>query len=118
MLVVGAGNSGADIALEVSRSHPTCLSGRDKGHVPFRIESRRARVLLPLLWLVAGAAGLVLRRPRGALLAIALALGALILVVFNALMIYTIIAFAIPLAPALIVFGAAGLVGERSQTGR
>ena len=67
----------------------------------------------PLLWLVAGAAGLIVRRPQGALLAIALALGALILVVFNALMIYTIIEFAIPLAPALIVFGAAGLVGER-----
>jgi putative flavoprotein involved in K+ transport len=53
VLVVGAGNSGADIGLEVSRSHPTWLSGRDKGHVPFRIESRRARVLLPLLWLLA-----------------------------------------------------------------
>ena len=39
VLLVGAGNSGADIAMEVSRSHRTSLSGPDKGHIPFRIES-------------------------------------------------------------------------------
>lgn len=38
VLVVGAGNSGAEIGLEVSRSHPTWLSGRDVGHVPFRVD--------------------------------------------------------------------------------
>jgi putative flavoprotein involved in K+ transport len=53
VLLVGAGNSGADIAMEVCRGHRTWLSGRDKGHVPFRIESRRARLLLSLLWFVA-----------------------------------------------------------------
>lgn len=46
VLVVGAGNSGAEIALEVARSHPTWLSGRDVGHVPFRIESVAARLFL------------------------------------------------------------------------
>lgn len=39
VLVVGAGNSGAEIALEVAHEHPTWLSGRDVGHVPFRIDS-------------------------------------------------------------------------------
>lgn len=34
VLVVGAGNSGAEIAHEVSRTHPTWLSGRDTGHIP------------------------------------------------------------------------------------
>jgi putative flavoprotein involved in K+ transport len=53
VLLVGAGNSGADIAMEVSRSHRTWLSGPDKGHIPFRIESRKARFLLPVLWLIA-----------------------------------------------------------------
>src|SRR4051812_9202351 len=53
VLLVGAGNSGADIALEVSRSHRTLLSGRDKGQVPFRIESPLRRVVLPVLWFVA-----------------------------------------------------------------
>ena len=47
VLVVGAGNSGADIALEVSRSHRTWLSGRDKGQIPFRIETTRTRLLFP-----------------------------------------------------------------------
>jgi putative flavoprotein involved in K+ transport len=53
VLLVGAGNSGADIGLEVSRTHRTWLSGRDKGQIPVRIESRKARLALPLLWFVA-----------------------------------------------------------------
>ncbi len=51
VLVVGAGNSGADIALEAARGgHETVISGRDVGHVPFKIGSRFARwfVLRPL----------------------------------------------------------------------
>jgi putative flavoprotein involved in K+ transport len=52
-LLVGAGNSGADIAIEVSATHGTWLSGRDKGQVPIRIESRLARFVLPVLWFVA-----------------------------------------------------------------
>ena len=46
ILIVGAGNSGADIALDVARTDTTWLSGRDTGHVPFRIESLPARLLL------------------------------------------------------------------------
>jgi hypothetical protein len=33
VLVVGAGNSGAEIALEVATSHPTWLSGKESGEV-------------------------------------------------------------------------------------
>ncbi|WP_227355769.1 flavin-containing monooxygenase [Haladaptatus salinisoli] len=39
VLVVGAGNSGAEIALDVANGHETWLSGRDVGHVPFHIDS-------------------------------------------------------------------------------
>ncbi|WP_276274497.1 NAD(P)/FAD-dependent oxidoreductase [Haladaptatus sp. QDMS2] len=39
VLVVGAGNSGAEIALDVVDEHETWLSGRDVGHVPFHIDS-------------------------------------------------------------------------------
>ena len=39
VLVVGAGNSGAEIALDVADEHETWLSGRDVGHVPFHIDS-------------------------------------------------------------------------------
>jgi putative flavoprotein involved in K+ transport len=44
VLIVGAGNSGAEIALETARGgHETWISGRDVGHVPFKINSRMAR---------------------------------------------------------------------------
>ena len=50
VLVVGAGNSGAEIALELARAgHPTWLSGRDVGRVPFRIEGTAARLGLARL---------------------------------------------------------------------
>ena len=45
-LVVGAGNSGADIAMEVSKTHPTWMSGKESGHVPFPIESFAGRFIL------------------------------------------------------------------------
>ena len=51
VLVVGAGNSGAEIALEVSRTHPTWLSGRDTGHVPVPHRERpRHGFFLPLVF--------------------------------------------------------------------
>jgi putative flavoprotein involved in K+ transport len=43
VLIVGAGNSGADIAMEVVSSHKTWLAGNSPGHVPFRIEPFVAR---------------------------------------------------------------------------
>jgi putative flavoprotein involved in K+ transport len=51
VLVVGAGNSGSEIALEAARGgHPTWMSGRDTGHVPFRIEGAAGRLLLPFIF--------------------------------------------------------------------
>lgn len=70
----------------------------------------------PLLWLAAGLVGLVIRRPRQVGLALALAGGALLVVAFQALAIYTIVEFAIPVAPAFVVLGAAGLSGTRTAT--
>jgi putative flavoprotein involved in K+ transport len=64
VLLVGAGNSGADIAMEVSKTHRTWLSGRDKGQVPIRIESRMARFVLPILWFLASHV-LTVRTPIG-----------------------------------------------------
>jgi putative flavoprotein involved in K+ transport len=49
VLVVGAGNSGAEIALEVSRTHPTWLSGRHPGHIPVRHGEASARLFFPLV---------------------------------------------------------------------
>jgi putative flavoprotein involved in K+ transport len=42
VLVVGVGNSGADISLEVAASHPTLLSGTESGHIPVDIDGRIA----------------------------------------------------------------------------
>jgi putative flavoprotein involved in K+ transport len=51
VLVVGAGNSGAEIAVETARGgHPTWMSGRDTGHLPFRIEGAAARLLLRFIF--------------------------------------------------------------------
>jgi putative flavoprotein involved in K+ transport len=53
VLLVGAGNSGADIGMEVSATHRTWLSGRDKGQFPLRIEHPLRRLVVPILWFVA-----------------------------------------------------------------
>jgi putative flavoprotein involved in K+ transport len=50
VLVVGAGNSGAEIAFEVARTHPTWLSVPDTGHLPVRTESVWDRLLTPPFW--------------------------------------------------------------------
>jgi putative flavoprotein involved in K+ transport len=49
-LVVGAGNSGAEIALDVARGRKVLLAGRKVGQVPFDIHGLPARLFLG--WLV------------------------------------------------------------------
>jgi putative flavoprotein involved in K+ transport len=46
VLIVGAGNSGAELALEIARKHRTWVSGRDTGHIPFRIGGLAGRLFL------------------------------------------------------------------------
>lgn len=52
VLVVGASHSGADIALELAATHPTVLCGRYHGQLPWRLETWRARLILPVQWFV------------------------------------------------------------------
>lgn len=52
VLIVGAGNSGAEIALEASATHRTWLSGRDTGHLPWRPNTVWDRFLTPGIWFV------------------------------------------------------------------
>jgi putative flavoprotein involved in K+ transport len=49
VLVVGMGNSGADIGLEVARTHQTYIAGKESAHIPFRIEPWTGRRMLPLV---------------------------------------------------------------------
>src|SRR5680860_617404 len=48
-LVVGSGNSGAEIALELSRRQRVVLAGRYPGHLPFKVDGLAGRVLLDRL---------------------------------------------------------------------
>ena len=50
VLVVGASNSGAEIALMAARDHRTVLVGREVGKMPFRPEDRFARLFDTFFW--------------------------------------------------------------------
>jgi putative flavoprotein involved in K+ transport len=67
VLIVGAGNSGAEIGLELARhGHKVWMSGRDVGHVPFRIDGIPARVaLVPFLFRVIFHRVLTVTNPLG-----------------------------------------------------
>src|SRR6266545_6169582 len=64
VLVVGAGNSGTDIALEAVRTHPVYLAGRHPGQVPVDIDSAKARPVTPVVMFVFKHV-LTLRTPMG-----------------------------------------------------
>lgn len=53
VLVVGAGNSGAEIALEAAREHRTILAGQNPGQEPITPENRLAPVFDRGLWFLA-----------------------------------------------------------------
>ena len=64
-LVVGAGQSGADLALELAQAgHETWLSGRVNGEIPVRLGGLKSRIAAPVLWFVANHV-LTLRTPVG-----------------------------------------------------
>ncbi len=46
VLLVGAGNSGSEIARELAPRHEVWMSGRDTGHIPFRIEGLLGRLIM------------------------------------------------------------------------
>jgi putative flavoprotein involved in K+ transport len=53
VLVVGAGNSGAEIATELAGHHRIWMSGPDTGQEPTRAGSFPDRLLTPIIWLMA-----------------------------------------------------------------
>ncbi len=81
VLVVGAANSGAEIALELAASHRTWLSGPHPGNEPARPGSRVDRLLTPPFWFfisrVASVTNPIGRRMRPQMLAMTLPLGRL-----------------------------------------
>jgi hypothetical protein len=69
-----------------------------------------------ILWIVLGIVALALRRPRGTSVLIALALGALFVIIFNALGLFADPRFALPVAPAFVMLGAGGLLAPRRNS--
>jgi hypothetical protein len=67
----------------------------------------------PLLWLIVGLVAWLWRRPARPGLAACIGAAGLGVVAFQALAIYSIVEFAIPVAPAFVVVASAGLLGER-----
>ena len=65
VLVVGAGNSGGEVAIELVRTHKVLLSGAGNGAIPFRPESVAARVLMPFVGRVIFHRVLTTRTPIG-----------------------------------------------------
>jgi hypothetical protein len=70
----------------------------------------------PWMWIVLGVVALVWRRPQRMAGAVALALSALAVIVLNALGLFADLHFALPVAPALVFFGLAALLGTRAKT--
>jgi putative flavoprotein involved in K+ transport len=65
VLVVGMGNSGADIGLEVARTHRTIVAGKEFGHVPVRIETWVANHVVLRIVRFVGHHVLTVRSPIG-----------------------------------------------------
>ena len=67
----------------------------------------------PIVWLVIGLVGLIARRPRRALVALAPALAGLAVIVATGLIAPAVGEYAAPVSPAFIVLAAAGVLGSR-----
>ncbi len=64
VLVVGLGNSGAEIGFEVVKSHPTYVSGKPTAQLPFKHSSGGARIVFPIIRFI-GHHVLCLKTPIG-----------------------------------------------------
>ena len=52
MLLVGAGNSGAEIAMDLAPTHEVLMAGRTVGEIPIDIRGWQGRLMFPVLWWV------------------------------------------------------------------
>ena len=52
VLIVGAGNSGAEIGIDVAKDHKVLLSGRNVGYLPIDIRTWQGKLFFPVIWWV------------------------------------------------------------------
>ena len=69
----------------------------------------------PWMWILLGLIGIALRRPNGWPTLVALAVAAFLVVALNAFGLFADLHFLLPVAPAFILLGCAGLVGVRRK---
>lgn len=65
VLVVGVGNSGADIGIEVAQTHPTWMAGKESAAIPWRIDGWFARFFVSRLVRFLGHHILTVSTPMG-----------------------------------------------------
>jgi hypothetical protein len=70
----------------------------------------------PWMWIVLGVIAIAVRRPRGWPILVALALAAFAVALLNALGLFADLHFLLPVAPAFVLLGLAGLLGTRPTT--
>jgi hypothetical protein len=66
-----------------------------------------------VVWIALGLIALIVRRPRGASVLLAVSLAALVVIVLNAMGLFADPRFALPVAPAFVLFGSCALLGRR-----
>ena len=71
----------------------------------------------PWMWILLGLVAIALRRPRGWPMLVALGARGLAVVLLNALGLFADLHFVLPVAPAFVLLGAGGLLGERRHDG-
>jgi putative flavoprotein involved in K+ transport len=52
VLLVGAGNSGVEIAMDLAQTHQVLMAGRTVGEIPIDIRNWQGRLIFPVLWWV------------------------------------------------------------------
>jgi Dolichyl-phosphate-mannose-protein mannosyltransferase len=87
---------------------------RGNAEISLRLDQLSRWFPRPIVWIALGLIGLLWRRPRDWPVLIALTLAALAVIVLNALGLFADPRFALPVAPAFVLFGAAGLLAPRS----
>ena len=67
------------------------------------------------MWIMLGVVAIVLRRPRDWPILAVLSIAAFAVVFLNAVGLFADLHFVLPVAPAFVVFGLAGLLGTRTR---
>jgi hypothetical protein len=86
---------------------------RGNGTLAHRLNQLSRWFPRPIVWIALGLIALLWRRPRGAQILVALPLAALLVIVLNALGLFADPHFALPVAPAFVLFGLGALLEPR-----